>query len=159
MRRIFNFTIDANKPNRLFMLNEKQENIKVIKIMIAFSIIIFLYVLFYLLLIILISDIFQRYRYYILKIWLLPSMINVFLISFFSSFIVNILKSSFLFKFYHFRKETGWRAKIFNWVINKDILSIFKLRVLMIKYKKELDLVFIKKSKQRLGQLKKVSPK
>jgi hypothetical protein len=127
--------------------------------MIAFSIIIFLYVLFYLLLIILISDIFQRYRYYILKIWLIPSMINVFLISFFSSFIVNILKSSFLFKFYHFRKETGWRAKIFNWVINKDILSIFKLRVLMIKYKKELDLVFIKKSKQRLGQLKKVSPK
>jgi hypothetical protein len=143
MRRLNNFTIKNTRPNSILARKIKNQKNEFIFTLIGFLIFVLLFVFFYLILIILLSDTYQRYNYYLIKVWLFPVLIHVFLEKLFSKYFINVIKSYILFNYYHFSKSGGIRTFIFKLLIPSDMMCLFKIRKIVQKNKELLNSVFI----------------
>jgi hypothetical protein len=142
IKRIVNFTIQNTKPNKKLIAKEKEEKRNLFGSIFSFIILLILFGFSYFLLIILISKTYQRYRYYIITAWLIPSFTSTFLDSLFSSFLFNLIFTFFVFKIKNLKTASGIKRFFFKYLLSSEIYILFKLRKLVIKYQKELNHVF-----------------
>jgi hypothetical protein len=142
MRRLLSFEMLSIKPNKILRDQEKYHSSNTIKIILSFLLLVVLYSSFYIIMVFMMADIYSRYNNYIIKVWLLPGLFEALVYSFLNTFFMNLFKSFLLFKFYRFRKASGWKSFLFNLLVDTNILSTYKIRKMIIKYSIELNCVF-----------------
>ena len=109
-------------------------------LLIAFFSVVYYYIF------IIFADIYQRYELYIVKSWLVPSLINIIIIRLFTTFIKNIAFMIIIKFFYSKRKQNCLFKLVFRFIIPKYLVLIYKTKNIVTKYYKEFrnDLMKIK---------------
>ena len=139
MFRLHQYSFFNIKPNEIMRRKFIQEKINMMKsIFVIFLLVAFLTGLYYFLTII-ISDIYTTYRLYILKVWLLPSLIQLFIVRFCIMYSLNFFVTCLLYKYYAMRK-VNWKIKLLYFLLNsKEVKCMYKIRNFITKYFKKLN--------------------
>lgn len=145
MFRLKQISVFSIKSNRILLQKFKEEKINIIKSIFAVFLLFASFFFLYFLLVMLISDIYYRYRYYILKVWLFPSLIQLFLVRFLIIYCLNFFKSYLLFKHYAMRKTKCFIKLLYTLFVTKDVIYMYRIRNFITKYEKELKEVKKKK--------------
>jgi hypothetical protein len=132
--RITNFTLQSIRPNKIQAQIVKEEKLKLIKSIISILVLCAFYIGIYLWIIVMLADIYARYRYYILKVWLLPALIQLVLVKFFINLLMNLFKSYMLFKHYSMRKTKCMIKYVYRFFISKDVIYMYRIRNFITKY-------------------------
>ncbi len=145
MVRVKPFFYHNIRPNKILLGKFREEKCKIVKSIIAVIFLTLFYLFFYFLLVVMISDIYQRYNYYIIKVWLAPSLLQLLIVRFLINYSMNVFKSYILFRHYYLRKSKGLLSVIVRLLISKEIVCMYKIRNIVTKYDKELKLVIADK--------------
>lgn len=148
MYRLYQYCVFNTKPNQIMLQKFKEEKINIIKSIIVLIFMLGCFFFLYLFLIIMMADIYNRYRYYIIKVWLLPSLGQLLVVRFVSNYIVNFLKSYMLFKLYAMRKIKCHVRVLYCLFMRKDVIYMYKIRNFVTKYSSQLSELNKSNSKQ-----------
>ena len=98
----------------------------------------FLLLLSIIIIVLLVKYFLNAFGFFIIKVWLISSIIIYLLVYPILYFVKNIIGSFLLFKFYHLKRRL--LVKPFYWLfVDKTLIYIFKVRNYVTKYKRELD--------------------
>lgn len=121
---------------------EKKENctekVNILKTVIASLIMMIIIALIYLYLIVMFADIYERYQFYIVKVWLVPSLISLTLVRLATSFAQNLVYILVVIYFYKTRYKTKLTKFLFKFIIPKYLIYTYKVQMLLNKYDKQL---------------------
>lgn len=144
--RLGHFTIPNIKPNKIMQDKYREDKINIIKNIILFLMLIVLFTLVYGILIILIHNIFNKYRYYIIKIWLGPALIQLLIVKFCINYGLNLFRSYMLFNYYAMRKTRFWPRLFYTLFVGEYFIHMYEIRNFITKY--FTDLKQIKENKK-----------
>ena len=132
--------------NKALEEDNKKEKCQMLLMIISVILLIAFFSVVYYYIFIIFADIYQRYELYIVKSWLVPSLINIIIIRLFTTFIKNIAFMIIIKFFYSKRKQNCLFKLVFRFIIPKYLVLIYKTRNIVTKYYKEFrnDLMKIK---------------
>ena len=87
--------------------------------------------------IIIINYLMNKYEYFMVKIWILCSIVILVICYFLLYLIKIIIGSLLLFKYYHKRKSGCFYKFLFKIFVNKNLIYMFKIRNYITKYRRE----------------------
>ena len=128
---VFNF-----RANRFERINLKKDRYRIIKTLFTSSCIIFLLGIVYYYVIAIFSNVYEKYEYYIIKIWLFPIIYDILIGRLISNCVVVFIKIMFIKFFYHKRKENWIIKTTFQFLIPKYLIDMIKIRNMINKYYK-----------------------
>jgi hypothetical protein len=128
----------AIKINKIADKSLRRDFKKLCKFIIFVIIMLSLFLGCYFCLIAMIYDIYARYRAYILKVWLVPALLQLFLVGFLIFFTFCSFFSFMCFKFYTTRKNHWITKVIFKYVVPKYIIYMYKIRNFTTKYAQKI---------------------
>ncbi len=136
MYRIIQFQFLRIKSNAIYNQSVRNEIFKLIKMIIVFFLLVVLYITTYIGIVIFITNIFANYKFTMITMWLLPSLIQLFVVRFITNYIINLIKSIILFKFYVKIISKEWEKYffIFQNIIGNDIIYMYEIRNFLNKY-------------------------
>lgn len=123
--------------NKVIEEDNKKEKYQMLIMIISVILLVAFFIVVYYYIFIIFADIYQRYELYIVKSWLVPSLINIIIIRLFTTFIKNIAFMIIIKLFYSKRKKNCLFKLIFRFVIPKYLVLIYKTRNIVTKYYKE----------------------
>lgn len=84
------------------------------------------------------ADIYERYQFYIVKVWLVPSLVNLTLVRLATSFVQNLAYILVVIYFYKTRYQTKLTKFLFKFIIPKYLIYTYKVQMMLNKYDKQL---------------------
>ena len=133
-----NYSYFNSKENSIEIKAKCTEKVEMIKTIAASLIMMVLLCLIYLYLIVMFSDIYERYQFYIVKVWLIPSLINLTLVRLATSFVQNLIYIILVIYFYKTRYQTKLTKFLFKYIIPKYLIYTYKVQMMLNKYDKQL---------------------
>ena len=133
-----NYSYFNSKENSIEIKAKCTEKVEMIKTIAASLIMMVLLCLIYLYLIVMFSDIYERYQFYIVKVWLIPSLINLTLVRLATSFVQNLIYIILVIYFYKTRYQTTLTKFLFKYIIPKYLIYTYKVQMMLNKYDKQL---------------------
>lgn len=112
----------------------REEKIKIAKNVFMTLILFGMFSFLYFLIIIMISDIYSRYRYYIIKVWLLPSLIQLIFVKFLINYLMHFIKSYLLFNYFAMRKVKPVIKFLYMIFLPKHYIHMYRIRNFITKY-------------------------
>jgi hypothetical protein len=134
MYRLYQFNFFNILPNKLMQSKFREEKLSMIKSVFVTILLVCFFITIYIILVVVISDIYHRYRYYIIKVWLLPSLVQLIIVRFCINYTLNLFRSYLLFKHYGNRKSKCVVKYLYYFLIGKHIMYMFRTRNFITKY-------------------------
>ena len=85
------------------------------------------------------NRIFEEYENYIIKNWLIPVLVQIFIINFIINYLFAVIASFLLFSYYKKRNNNCCFKVIFSILVEKYMRYLFKMRALINKYYREFE--------------------
>ena len=131
-----NYTVFNVQANRFERLNLKKDRCGIIKTLFTSCCIIFLLGIVYYYVIAIFSNVYEKYEYYIIKIWLFPIIYDILIGRLISNCVIVFIKIMFIKFFYHKRKDNWIIKTTFQYLIPKYLIDMIKIRNMINKYYK-----------------------
>ena len=128
------YTFFNEKKNMNLKDKDKREICQLILTIISVLLLVGLFGIVYFYIFIIFADIYQRYELYIVKSWLVPSLINIIIVRFFTTYIKNLCFMIVIKLFYKRRKNYCIINLLFRFVVPKYLIYIYKTRNIITKY-------------------------
>ena len=128
------YTFFNEKQNTNLKDKDKREICQIILTIISVLLLVGLFSIVYFYIFIIFADIYQRYELYIVKSWLVPSLINIIIVRFFTTYIKNLCFMIVIKLFYKRRKNYCIINLLFRFVVPKYLIYIYKTRNIITKY-------------------------
>ena len=128
------YTFFNEKQNTNLKDKDKREICQLILTIISVLLLVGFFSIVYFYIFIIFADIYQRYELYIVKSWLVPSLINIIIVRFFTTYIKNLCFMIVIKLFYKRRKNYCIINLLFRFVVPKYLIYIYKTRNIITKY-------------------------
>ena len=138
IERFSNYSFFNFSDNTVEKKEKCTEKVNILKTIIASLIMMIIISLIYFYLIIMFADIYERYQFYIVKVWLVPSLVNLTLVRLATSFVQNLAYILVVIYFYKTRYQTKLTKFLFKFIIPKYLIYTYKVQMMLNKYDKQL---------------------
>jgi hypothetical protein len=134
MFRLYQYNFFNKIPNKILHQKFHREKVSIFKLIIVSLLLFAFYVglLFYIM--VFLMEIYTNYQFYIVKVWLLPSLIQLILVRFVVSYVMNFLNSILLFGFFAKKKTNKIIKLLYLIFIPKYVRYIYRIRNYVTKY-------------------------
>lgn len=128
------FTVPAIKRNQISDKTLKHDRFKLLKYSFLVSMTFIVYSVIFYFFVIVSYNVYSNYHLYIIKAWLMPCLLQLFVVGVLLEFILNLFYGIMCFKFYNRRKK-NLLMKILFFIVSKEKIYMYKIRNFITKYK------------------------
>lgn len=128
------FSFSALKHNKISDKTLKHDRFKLLKYSFLISMTFIVYSVIFYFFVIVSYNVYSNYHLYIIKAWLMPCLIQLFVVGALLEFVLNLFFGIMCFKFYNRRKQ-NFLMKILFFLVSKDKIYMYKIRNYITKYK------------------------
>jgi len=128
------FNYLSTQRNKISDRTLRHDFFKLTKAVLLFILILSLYIAIYYRLILIFYDVYNNYRFFIIKVWLIPASISFFLLGFTINFVTNLFYAYMCVNYYTIRKSRNNLRLFFKYIMPKHVVYMFKIKNFINRY-------------------------
>jgi hypothetical protein len=124
----------SSQRNKISDRTLRHDFFKLTKAVLLIILILSLYIAIYYRLIRIFYDVYNNYRFFIIKVWLIPASISFFILGFTINFLTNLFYAYMCVNYYTIRKSQNNLRLFFKYIMPKHVVYMFKIKNFINRY-------------------------